>query len=49
MQDHFEFKSPLGFLGRLADVIFSHATWSAFCEHVADVVRSAAEAGEVPK
>jgi ligand-binding SRPBCC domain-containing protein len=46
MQDRFEYKSPLGSLGRLADLFFLKRYMERLLRTRADVVRLAAEAGE---
>ena len=49
MQDRFEYKSPLGSLGRLADFLFLKRYMERLLRTRADVIRLAAEAGEIPK
>lgn len=48
MKDRFEYKSPLGPLGRLADVLFLKRYMERLLQTRADVIRSAAEAAETP-
>ena len=47
MTDRFEYKSPLGFLGRLADVLFLERYMEHLLRTRAEVIRLAAEAGEM--
>jgi hypothetical protein len=49
MQDRFEYKSPLGSLGRLADLLFLKRYMERLLRTRADVIRLAAEAGEIPE
>lgn len=49
MQDRFQYKSPLGSLGRLADFLFLKRYMERLLRTRAGVIRSAAEAGEIPK
>jgi len=46
MKDRFEYKSPLGPLGRLADFLFLKRYVERLLRTRADVIRQAAEAGE---
>jgi ligand-binding SRPBCC domain-containing protein len=47
MKDRFEYKSPLGWLGRLADVLFLKRYMFRLLQTRAEVIRLAAETGEV--
>ena len=49
MEDRFAYESPLGFLGRLADLLFLKRYMERLLRTRADVIRLAAEAGEVPR
>ena|SRR5215471_1780424 len=49
MKDRFEYTSPLGLLGRLADILFLKRYLEGFLRTRANVIRLAAEAAEVPK
>lgn len=48
MKDRFEYKLPLGLLGRLADVLFHKRYMFRLLQTRDEVIRLAAEAGEVP-
>ena len=49
MKDRFEYTSPLGLLGRLADALFLKRYMERLLRIRANVIRVAAEAGETPK
>ncbi len=46
MKDRFDYKSPLGPLGSLADILFLKRYMERLLRTRADVIRLAAEAGE---
>ncbi|HXB22723.1 MAG TPA: SRPBCC family protein [Candidatus Solibacter sp.] len=48
MNDRFEYRSPLGPLGRLADVLFLKRYMERLLRTRAEVIRLAAEASEIP-
>lgn len=48
MRDRFEYRSPLGMLGRLADLLFLERYMERLLRTRAEVIRRAAEAGEIP-
>jgi hypothetical protein len=48
-EDRFEYKSPLGSMGRLADLVFLKRYMERLLRTRADVIRLAAEAGEIPE
>jgi ligand-binding SRPBCC domain-containing protein len=48
MEDRFEYESPLGFVGRMADLLFLKRYKERLLRTRADVIRLAAEAGEIP-
>jgi ligand-binding SRPBCC domain-containing protein len=48
MKDRFEYESPLGFVGRMADLLFLKRYMERLLRTRADVIRLAAEAGEIP-
>ncbi|HLJ87998.1 MAG TPA: SRPBCC family protein [Candidatus Angelobacter sp.] len=48
MKDRFEYTSPLGPLGRLADALFLKSYMERFLRTRADVIRMAAEGAETP-
>jgi ligand-binding SRPBCC domain-containing protein len=48
MEDRFEYESPLGFLGRMADLLFLKRYMERLLRTRANVIRLAAEAGEIP-
>ena len=49
MKDRFEYTSPFGLLGGLADTLFLKRYMERLLRIRADVIRAAAEAGEMPK
>lgn len=49
MKDRFEYTSPLGLLGGLADTLFLKRYMERLLRIRANVIRVAAEAGEMPK
>ena len=49
MKDRFEYTSPLGLLGGLADRLFLKRYMEHLLRTRANVIRVAAEAGEIPK